>query len=57
MGEWRVGDVRVSGVDRVIREVRERRGQESARQAKSVLSGIFALAVRHDALDANPVRS
>jgi hypothetical protein len=27
---WRIGDVRVSGVDRVIWEIRERRGPESA---------------------------
>jgi integrase len=56
IGELRIGDVRVSGVDRVIREIRERRGPESARHSKIVLSGIFGLAVRHDALDANPVR-
>jgi integrase len=56
IGELRIGDVRVSGVDRVIREVRERRGPERARHSKIVLSGIFGMAVRHDALDANPVR-
>lgn len=56
VGELRIGDVRVSGVDRVVREIRERRGPESARHSKIVLSGIFSLAVRHDALDANPVR-
>jgi hypothetical protein len=46
----------VSGMDRVIREIRERRGPERARHSKIVLSGIFGMAVRHDALDANPVR-
>lgn len=56
IGELRIGDVRVSGVDRVVREIRERRGPESARHSKIVLSGIFGMAVRHDALDANPVR-
>lgn len=56
IGELRIGDVRVSGVDRVIREIRERRGPERARHSKIVLSGIFGMAVRHDALDANPVR-
>ncbi|MGB7798279.1 MAG: site-specific integrase [Pseudonocardiaceae bacterium] len=56
IGELRIGDVRVSGVDRVIREIRERRGPERARHSKIVLSGLFGLAVRHDALDANPVR-
>jgi integrase len=56
VGELRIGDVQVSGVDRVVREIRERRGVESARHAKIVLSGMFGLAVRHDAIDANPVR-
>jgi hypothetical protein len=32
---------------------RERRGAESARHAKIVLSGMFGLAVRHDAFDAS----
>jgi integrase len=56
IGELRIGDIRVSGMDRVIREIRERRGPERARHSKIVLSGIFGMAVRHDALDANPVR-
>ena len=46
----------MSGVARVIREIRERRGPERARHSKIVLSGLFGLAVRHDALDANQVR-
>lgn len=46
----------MSGVDRVIREIRERRGPESARHSKIVLAGIFGMVVRHDALDTNPVR-
>jgi hypothetical protein len=56
IGELRIEDVRVSGLHRVIREIRERRGQESARHSMIVLSGSFGMAVRHDALDANPVR-
>ena len=43
IGELRIGDVRVSGVDRVIREIRERRGPERARHSKIVLSGLFGL--------------
>ena len=57
IGDLRIGDVRVSGVDRIIRQIRERRGPERARHSKIVLSGIFGMAVRHDALDANPVRA
>lgn len=56
VGELRLSDLRVSTVDRVIREIRQRRGSSSAHHAKVVLSGILGLAVRHDALDANPVR-
>lgn len=43
-------------MDRVIRVIRERRGPECARHSKIVMSGMFGLAVRHDVLDANPVR-
>lgn len=56
VGELRLSDLRVSSVDRVIREVRARQGSGSAHHAKVVLSGIASLAVRHDAIDSNPVR-
>jgi integrase len=36
--------------------VRERSGSGTAKHAKVILSGVLGLAVRHDALDANPVR-
>lgn len=56
VGQLRLSDLRVSTVDRVVREIRQRRGSSSAHHAKVVLSGILGLAVRHDAIDANPVR-
>ena len=56
VGQLRLRDLRVSSVDRVIRELRERSGNGTAIHSKVVLSGILGLAVRHDALDANPVR-
>lgn len=56
VGELRLSDLRVSTVDRVIREIRQRRGSASAHHAKVVLFGVLGLAVRHDAIDANPVR-
>lgn len=56
VGELRVSDLRVSIVDRVIREIRQRRGSASAHHAKVVLAGVLGLAVRHDAIDSNPVR-
>jgi integrase len=51
---WR--QVRVSIVNRVITDVRDKNGRSAAAMAKVVLSGICALAVRHDAIDENPVR-
>ncbi|PKV93925.1 site-specific recombinase XerD [Amycolatopsis echigonensis] len=56
VGERRVGDVLVSTANRVITEIRDRHGRGAASHAKVVLSGIFALVVRHDAIDKNPVR-
>jgi integrase len=56
IGQLRVRDVRVSTVNRVITEVRDRNGRGAAMHVRVVLSGIFGLVVRHDALDENPVR-
>jgi integrase len=56
VGALRVRDARVSRVDAVIRQLRERSGPGTAKHAKVVLSGVLGLAVRHDALAANPVR-
>ena len=56
VGALRLRDLRVSRVDAVLRELRERSGPGTAKHAKVILSGVLGLAVRHDALDANPVR-
>lgn len=56
VGELRVRDMRVSRVDRVVRDLREHSGPGTAKHAKVVLSGLCGLAVRHDAMDGNPVR-
>ena len=56
VGALRVRDARVSRIDAVIRQLRERSGPGTAKHAKVVLSGVLGLAVRHDALAANPVR-
>jgi integrase len=52
----RLRDMRVSRVDRVIRELRQHNGEGTAKHAKVILSGVLGLAVRLDALDSNPVR-
>lgn len=48
--------MRVSRVDRVIRDLREKRGPGTAKHARVVLGGLLGLAVRFDALDSNPIR-
>lgn len=52
----RLRDMRVSRVERVIRTIKERNGPGSAQHARAVLSGVLGLAVRHDAMDSNPMR-
>jgi integrase len=56
VGSLRICDVRVSTVNRVITETRDHVGRGAASHVKVVLSGIFALVVRHDAAERNPVR-
>ena len=43
-------------VHRFLRSVAEHYGRATAKMCRSVPSGMFALAARHDALDRNPVR-
>jgi integrase len=56
IGGLRLREVRVSTIDRVLKTVRERNGVAVAKTTRSVMSGLFALAMRHDAMPANPVR-
>lgn len=56
VGGLRIQDVRVSTVNRVITDIRDRVGRGAAAHAKVVLSGVFGLVDRHDALEKNPVR-
>jgi hypothetical protein len=52
----RLSEATVSRVDRLLKTTRDRHGAAVARTTRTVLSGLFGLAVRHDALDGNPVR-
>ncbi|MGI9823948.1 tyrosine-type recombinase/integrase [Agromyces sp. Marseille-Q5079] len=54
-GQLRVREATTSALDRFLKEVSARTPSQ-ARVAKVVLSGMLALAVRHDAIQANPVR-
>ncbi|SFT82707.1 Site-specific recombinase XerD [Geodermatophilus amargosae] len=56
LGELRLREVTVPAVDRTLRAIRQTHGAGAAKTARSVLSGMLALAVRHGALPANPVR-
>ena len=56
MGELRLREVTVPAVDRLLTAVRRNHGPGAAKSARSALSGILGLAVRHGALPSNPVR-
>ncbi|MGY1688436.1 tyrosine recombinase XerC [Geodermatophilus sp. SYSU D00867] len=56
LGELRLREVTVPAVDRTLRAIRSTHGAGAAKTARSVLSGMLALAVRHGAMPANPVR-
>jgi integrase len=56
VGSLRICDGRVSTVNRIITETRDNVGRGAASHVKVVLSGVFALVVRHDAAERNPVR-
>lgn len=56
MGSIRLHEVTVSRVDRLLKTTTERHGPAVAKATRAVLSGMFGLAVRHDAIRGNPVR-
>ncbi|WOO97804.1 site-specific integrase [Micrococcus terreus] len=56
VGSLRVRECTVSALDRFLKALRASSGDGAAKVAKSVLSGVLALAVRHGAMDSNPLR-
>ena len=56
IGSVRLREVRVSQLDRLLRAVRENHGVGVAKATRTVLSGVFGLAARHDAVPGNLVR-
>ncbi|MBP2474039.1 integrase [Crossiella equi] len=56
LGALRVREVTVSRVDRVVKAVKEKHGPSVAKVTRTVLSGLFGMAVRHDAMESNPAR-
>jgi integrase len=56
LGRLRVRELTVARLDRLVTEVHDRFGRAAAKTTRTVLSGMVGLAVRHDALERNPVR-
>lgn len=56
IGEIRLNEATTPRVNTVITKIRDEVGVATARTCKSILTSSFALAVRHGALQANPVR-
>jgi integrase len=56
IGALRIREITVSRIDRLLKTVRERNGASVSKATRTVLSGMFGLAARHDAMKSNPVR-
>lgn len=56
MGALRVREATVPAVDAFLTALRRNKGVATTKTARSVVSGVLALAVRHGALSANPTR-
>src|SRR3954470_5385978 len=56
LGQLRVRELSVGILDRHLRGITDAHGVVTARMCRSVLSGMCALAARHDALPHNPVK-
>jgi integrase len=55
-GSLRLREITVSRVDLLLKRVRDHHGVGVAKATRTVLSGMFGLAARHDAMPSNPVR-
>lgn len=56
VGRLRVRELSTGRLDRFVMEVHDRHGTAAAKTVRTILSGMVGLAVRHDAMDRNPVR-
>jgi integrase len=54
--EVRMREITVGLIDRHLNAVKQTHGAASAKVTKTILSGVFGLATRHDALPSNPCR-
>lgn len=56
VGALRLGECTVAPIDRALTAISAKHGPGAAKTARSVMSGMFSLAARHDAIISNPVR-
>lgn len=56
LGQLRIRELTVGTLHRHLREVELRHGYGTAKQTRTVLSGLCGWAARHDAIERNPVR-
>jgi integrase len=56
LGQLQIRELSVGILDRHLRAIADHHGTATARMCRSVLSGMCALATRHDALPHNPVK-
>jgi integrase len=56
VGQLRLSELSVPAVDRLLRVIREKHGATTAKGARSVMSGMVGMAMRHGAMTTNPTR-
>jgi integrase len=56
VGQLRLRELSVPAVDRLLRVVKEKHGATTAKGARSVMSGMVGMAMRHGAMTTNPTR-
>jgi integrase len=56
LGALRLSELKVGAVDRWLKAITKKHGASTARGARAVVSGMVGMAMRHDAMETNPVR-
>lgn len=56
VGQLRLSELSVPAVDRLLRVTKEKHGATTAKGARSVMSGMVGMAMRHGAISTNPTR-
>ena len=56
IGQLRLNELTVPAVDRWLRAIKEKHGATTAKGARSVISGMVGMAMRHGAMTTNPTR-